>query len=142
MLLLVSFTAACENDDDDLFKLQALAETDMPVGLARDVQPIFTQSCALSGCHAGAFPAANMSLEEGRLFDPQQGIVDVPSVERLGLVRVLSGDADSSYLVNKIEGTQAAVGGAGDRMPPGAAPLPDFAIDIIRRWIDEGALDN
>lgn len=140
VVLLLS--AACENEDSDILGLKELAETDIPTSLSRDVQPIFTQTCALSGCHAGSLPAANLILETGRLFDAQTGIVNVASDQRFGLMRVLPGDAESSYLVNKLEGTQGSVGGGGERMPVGLPPLSESAIDVVRRWIDEGALDN
>ena len=46
------------------------------------------------------------------------------------------GNPDNSYLVHKIEG-RAAVGA---RMPLGGAPLPQASIDLIRQWIQDGAL--
>jgi hypothetical protein len=49
---------------------------------------------------------------------------------------------DSSYLVHKIQGTQAAVGGSGDRMPLIGGPLTEGEIAVIRAWIAGGALDN
>src|SRR6185503_1545972 len=45
------------------------------------------------------------------------------------------GNADQSYIVQKISGT-AAVGG---RMPLGQAALPQDRIDLIRSWIAAGA---
>jgi hypothetical protein len=83
-----------------------------------------------------------MSLEAGNLYDPQTGIVSVPSVQAPGLDRAEPGSAELSYLVHKIQGTQGTVGGTGERMPRGAAALPDAAIQVIRAWIDQGAQDN
>jgi hypothetical protein len=51
------------------------------------------------------------------------------------VLRVAPGDADASYLVQKLEGT-AAVGG---QMPVGSPPLDQATIDIVRAWIDSGA---
>jgi hypothetical protein len=31
---------------------------------------------------------------------------------------------------------------AGPRMPLNADPLPDSAIDAVRKWIEQGATDN
>jgi hypothetical protein len=131
---------SCANDDADLFP--DLGEPPAEVSLSRDVQPIFTASCALAGCHAGSAPQEEMTLEEGRLFDPQVGIVGVPSRQAPGRNRVLPGRSDLSYLVNKIEGTQVAAGGSGEQMPRNAPPLSDDAVRRIVDWIDQGARDN
>lgn len=52
------------------------------------------------------------------------------------LLRVAPGDPDSSYLVQKIEGSAAV----GARMPIGRPPLDAEAITLIRQWIAAGAL--
>lgn len=139
-LLAAALLCACANDDADLFP--DLGPTAAEVSLSRDVQPIFTANCALSGCHAGSAPQEGLSLEPGRLFDPQEGIVGVPSRQAPSRERVLPGRSDLSYLVNKIEGTQVSAGGSGERMPRNAPPLSDDAVRRIVDWIDQGANDN
>jgi hypothetical protein len=109
------------------------------VSFCADVQPIFTANCALSGCHAGASPQLGQNLSAGNAY---ASIVDVPSQEVPVLDRVEPGDPDRSYLVNKIEGTAAAVGGVETRMPLGQDPLPQSDIDLIRAWIAAGAPNN
>jgi hypothetical protein len=109
------------------------------VTLSGDVQPIFTDNCASSGCHAGAQPQRGQNLSEGQAFP---NIVGVPSTELPSMNRVTPGDPEMSYLVHKIEGTQATVGGSGQRMPLGTGALPQSEIDIIRAWITDGAKDN
>lgn len=106
--------------------------------LSSDVQPIFTASCAFSGCHGGSSPQQGMNLTAGQAH---ANIANVPSRESR-LVRVCPGQPDSSYLVHKIQGTQATVGGSGDRMPLGGAPLSDAQIKTIRDWITAGAQNN
>jgi len=59
----------------------------------------------------------------------------VASNEVPNLMRVNPGNADQSYIVQKIQGN-AAVGG---RMPLGQAALPQDRIDLIRSWIASGA---
>jgi len=49
---------------------------------------------------------------------------------------------DSSYLVHKIQGTQATVGGSGERMPLIGGILTEQEIASIRAWIAAGARDN
>jgi hypothetical protein len=103
------------------------------------VQPIFSANCALAGCHAGTSPAQGMNLSAGLAYD---NIVNVPANERPGMMRVRPLQPDSSYLVHKIQGTQASVGGSGGRMPLGGAPLSDQQISLIRAWIAAGARNN
>ncbi len=105
----------------------------------RDVQPIFTVNCALSGCHAGTSPQQGQNLSEGLAY---QSIVNVPANERAGMMRVSPSQPDSSYLVHKIQGTQASVGGSGGQMPLGGTPLSQSQIDLIRAWIAAGAKNN
>jgi hypothetical protein len=62
-------------------------------------------------------------------------LVGVPSVET-GILRIAPGDANNSYIIQKLEGTA----GVGERMPAGLPALPQSDINIIRQWIDDGAL--
>jgi hypothetical protein len=55
--------------------------------------------------------------------------------------RIEPGSPERSYLYHKITGTQADVGGSGERMPKGGQ-LSDAEIQTIRTWIAQGALDN
>jgi hypothetical protein len=132
----------CANDDATL-GVDLLGPTPgSMVSLRNDVQPIFTASCAVGGCHDASSLSAGMVLEEGRLFDPVEGIVGVPSQEAPGVLRVKPGSSLESYLIHKLQGTQDTVGGAGDPMPLGGPPLADPTLQLIRDWIDQGALDN
>ena len=55
-----------------------------------------------------------------------------------GKVYVVPGDAEASYLVHKVEG-RAGICGA--RMPSSGPRLSDADVDLLRRWIDGGALE-
>ena len=93
-------------------------------------------SCAFSGCESGptgrGLPTGlNLTSADASFAN----LVNVASVEVPTVLRVAPGDADASYLVQKLEGT-AAVGG---QMPAGSPPLDQATIDIIRAWIDSGA---
>jgi Bacterial Ig-like domain (group 2) len=107
--------------------------------LAADVQPIFSASCALSGCHGGATPQLGQNLTTGNAHG---SIVNVASMEVPSLFRVTPFEPEQSYLVHKIRGTQASVGGSGGQMPLGGGALPDAEINIIRAWIQAGAANN
>jgi len=100
-----------------------------------DIQPILTANCTASGCHAGAAPAGvpPLSLEDNAYAN----IVSVASsVDGVNLVE--PGDPAMSYLMAKLEGTQADLGGGGLSMPIGVS-LPDDQLTLIREWIADGA---
>jgi len=92
---------------------------------------IFTPIC--STCHIGAGAPQGMRLDAANSYAM---IVNVPSSEVPGLMRVNPGNPDASYLVQKIEGNAAV----GVRMPANGPPyLPQDRIDLVRRWIAAGA---
>lgn len=92
---------------------------------------VFTPTCATSTCHTGAAPAAGLDLSDADTS--HTALVDVPSSQ--GTLLVAPTLPNDSYLVHKIEGTQAV----GERMPLGRAPLGQPEIDAIRLWITNGA---
>ncbi|MEJ2088657.1 MAG: CHRD domain-containing protein [Gammaproteobacteria bacterium] len=98
------------------------------------VQAVFTQNCALSGCHGGATPQEGMNLSQGQAY---ANIVNVQSNQMPSLDRIEPNDPDNSYLIHKIEGT-----GLLQRMPAGGSPLPAATIQLIRDWTAAGAPNN
>lgn len=97
---------------------------------------IFSLNCALSGCHAGSSPQQGMNLSEGQAYN---NIVNVPSNEMPNLLRINPNNPDQSYLFLKIQGDPSIIG---ERMPLGRPPLSAEQIDLIRRWILDGAPNN
>jgi hypothetical protein len=95
---------------------------------------VFTPDCATSNCHSGGNPSAGLNLEAANSYAM---LVGIASTQDAGTQRVAAGSPNTSYLVQKLEGT-AATGG---RMPPTAA-LPQSEIDVIRQWITDGAIDD
>ena len=94
---------------------------------------VLTPNC--TGCHVGANAPAGLRLDAGNSFAM---LVNVASTQVPTVLRVIPGDPQNSYLVQKIEG-RAAVGG---RMPLGRAALPQASIDLVRSWIAAGAQMN
>ena len=98
---------------------------------------VFTPIC--SGCHSGPTSGAIGDLPSGMdLSDVTasfNSLVDESSLEVPALFRVDPGDPDNSYLIHKLEGTQAV----GVRMPAGGPFLQQETIDVIRDWIEQGA---
>lgn len=106
------------------------------VSFAKEIKPIFNTKCVL--CHQGNKNNGGLNLEPDSAF---KNLVSVKSSES-SLNRVTPGAPDTSYLLNKLSGTQSQVGGSGAQMPYNGSPLPQTQIDLIRQWITQGALDN
>jgi mono/diheme cytochrome c family protein len=106
------------------------------VSLSSQVQTIFDAHCVQ--CHDSGDPIAGQNLEPDAAYF---SLVHAASTEVPRLRRVDPGNPAGSYLLHKISGTQAQVGGKGDRMPIGGR-LTDAEIQTIRDWIAQGALNN
>ena len=128
-------SVACAGDGTGLDEVQ---QEEGPPTLT-DVQTILTGNCAVSGCHTGANPAQGMNLGAGQTFS---NVVNVASRELPSMNRVTPNEPDMSYLVHKIQGTHVGAGGSGSQMPLGRSPLSRDEIDLIRAWIEGGALPN
>jgi hypothetical protein len=130
----VCCAAGCAGNGD------GLDENGRPVGSAggaltadlRSIQDhVFTPIC--TQCHVGAAAPLGLRLDESSAYAM---LVNAPGSEVPSLRRVVPGDPDNSYLIQKLEG-RAAVGG---QMPLGQPALPPATIAAIRQWIADGAL--
>ena len=137
----VLFASACDEKLSDLTG----PTPGLNVTFASIQQDIFstTDSAGRAGCinchtnAGGRTPAAGMNLGPGFAYD---NIVNRASTGKPGAIRVIPGDPDNSYLVQKIEGAPGIVG---QRMPRTGGPyLTPGQITVIRRWIREGAKNN
>lgn len=106
-----------------LFSATVFAVGAEPVDFQRDVAPIFQQRCL--SCHNDRDQRGGLSLQSAEMArnGGESGTVIEP------------GDEASSYL---LESLVPSDGNA--EMPKGASPLDANEIDIIRRWIAEGAV--
>ncbi len=102
------------------------------------IQSIFTQNCALSGCHIGSNALMGLDLSEGQAFS---NLVGKSSVEVPALQLVSPFNPDESYLVMKLEGSPQIITGT-MVMPIGRSPLDQEVINQIRAWIANGALET
>jgi hypothetical protein len=87
-------------------------------------------------CHSstGRNPSGGFDLNPDVAYN---NLVNASVREKAGAIRVIPGDPDNSYLVQKLEGSAAITG---RRMPFSGPPyLTDGQIKIIRRWIQIGA---
>jgi len=96
---------------------------------------------ACTNCHTTvgrATPAGGVNLTHDVAYDQ---IVNVAARGKAGVIRVIPGDPDNSYLIQKL--IEGATGIAGRRMPFNGSPyLTDGQILIIKRWIITGAPRN
>jgi len=93
---------------------------------------VFTVTCAVSGCHGGAMAQQGLRLDPG--FSAGN-LINVPSPRDANLIRVVPGDPDASFLIQKLQGTQTL----GVRMPDGGPYLTTATVNVIRQWIQDGA---
>ncbi len=107
------------------------------VSFEEDVAPVLKRRCAI--CHITGKEPGLVSLVPASAYDSIVGVSSVQSE----LKRVEPGNPEASYLYHKISGTQFEVpGGEGDQMPLGLPPLPEEQQELIRTWIEQGAMNN
>jgi len=102
----------------------------------------FGGSCAFSSCHSSKKKAGGLVLEVGK---SHASLVNVLALQtkaaNAGRKRVVPGNPDASYLVQRVAKPMA---GEGALMPPGEkVPYdPDCGIAALRAWIVAGAANN
>jgi len=100
------------------------------VSFSADVLPLFTTTCGGSACHVG-------QTTNGVNLSSYNEVVASISFQYGGDLIVVPGDALASPLFDKLTPTPQF----GIRMPSDV-PLNAAQVNMIRVWIDEGALDN
>jgi len=113
-----------------------------PVALAPTLASIqanvFSVNCAIPGCHGGGTVQYGLRLDPG--FSAGN-LINVPSPRDPNLIRVIPRNPDGSLIIQKLEGRRfdnAPI--LGDQMPQFGPYLPQSTIDVIRQWIQDGAL--
>jgi hypothetical protein len=144
LLLLLCLLPACDASSSDAETGSTESDSETTGEPAPDfdaeIQPILESACL---CHFSAMPGGDMTapyLNFNAGFAVGE-LVDVDSVQVPSMKRVAPGDIDNSYLVHKLRGTHADVGGPADTDPmPPLAPLAEDDIMRIEAWIAAGAL--
>jgi mono/diheme cytochrome c family protein len=96
------------------------------VSYARDVLPILQANC--HGCHSPGDAGGGLEMT---VFDSLLGGGES------GMPAIVPGDPDSSYLIQQITPRRGQA-----RMPKDERPLADAEIALIRRWIEQGAVND
>src|SRR5690606_15128366 len=94
-----------------------------PVDFAREVKPILARRCF--ACHGPDSGEGGL-----RLDSREHALAELDS----GLLAIVPEDGDSSELIARITAEDESL-----RMPPEGKPLSEHEVDVLRRWIDEGA---
>lgn len=89
----------------------------------RDILPLLRSNCAMSGCHDGS------TRSDGVWLESYASVMNSDIIEQ--------GDAFDSDLYEVLVESDP-----GDRMPQGGPPLSQTQIDMVRKWIDQGAPNN
>jgi mono/diheme cytochrome c family protein len=96
---------------------QTKSDAVQTVDFARDIQPIFKANC--ERCHGAKVSQADLRLDQ----------------KSFALKAITPGNSKTSLLMRRILGE-----GGEARMPMGGEPLKPEQIELIRRWIDAGAM--
>jgi hypothetical protein len=94
-----------------------------PVDFSRDIKPILNPNCIL--CHGG------VRQKNGVSFIFREAAL---GIGKSGRPTIVAGNADGSELMARVTSTDPDA-----RMPYHAPPLPPDQIELLRRWIKEGA---
>ena len=93
------------------------------VSFAKDIQPIFSKSCALSGCHNGSI-APNLT----------DAVTAYASLQSGSFINTATPESSLVYLW--LTGKEAIT------MPAGAANNPSNINGLMLAWIKQGAKNN
>ena len=94
------------------------------VSFNKQVKPLFEQTCSAAGCHSGSQPAATLNFQ----YFSWSSLIDFQPII------VVPYSSKTSLLYTYISGNPQL-------MPPGQR-LTQNQIDGVKKWIDEGALNN
>ncbi len=107
-----------------------------PTSYAADVEPFIVPNCAGMGCHRPMGPndgAEGLNLSSGAGY---AALVEVPSSQCGARMLVASGSPSTSYLVDKITGTNLC---SGSKMPKNGPGLTPDQRQTLSNWICSGA---
>ena len=103
------------------------------------VYAIFMTNCAGSTCHLSR-AAGGLSMTDK--MTAYTNLVGVDSSSCRGEKRVVAGDPDKSELFHTLDRTQIGMCSRTPRMPEGKAKLAQADIDVIKAWIQAGAMND
>lgn len=100
-----------------------------------EAQVVFNENCI--GCHFGEEAAAGLELDEEHAYKALVGTTPANEIAAdRGMKLVDPGKPETSFLLYKVSEPGL---GEGERMPLKLPKLSDEQIEILRRWVAEGA---
>jgi hypothetical protein len=96
---------------------------------------VFSLSCTFSNCH-GTAGQQQAGLELSSVAVSEENLVGEASTQVPTKLRVVAGESNASYLMNKLLGEEMAP--TTQQMPVGGM-LCEPRLDAVRQWIDAGA---
>jgi hypothetical protein len=133
LFLWTVLAAAC--DGPEPLSPEPAAQSAPAPHFAQVFQEVFSGfGCTNGYCHGSSGMLAMRTAEE-----TYAGLVGVQArgVDCAGIVRVVAGDPAQSLLWRKLSPDAPA---CGKKMPYGRDPLPPAKLELVRRWIEGGAL--
>jgi hypothetical protein len=124
-LALVVSMGACKDEITDP-NVDPIVFPAANISYSQQVELLFQQRCAIGGCHAGSTAQAGLNLS------PPSYNNLMNHVPRL----VTSGSSNNSLLIQRLDGRIQP------QMPFNSTPLNSNQLNGIKKWVDEGALNN
>ena len=114
------------------------------VSFSGDVQPIFTMSCAVVGCHVPGLRPGDLVLSPGFALKEMLNVdaAQRPPGTTSAMKRVLPGDPSNSYLVRKILAETGKYAAAPMPALNTGNTLSEREKQLIVDWIAQGAGSN
>jgi hypothetical protein len=107
-------------------------------GTWASVRALMGSRCATAPCHSGTQKAGALDLSpDGATF--LANVINVPSAQRPGVLRVAPGQPAASYLLCKMDPACEARAPMTELMPVTGEPLTKGEIDSVSKWISAGA---
>jgi hypothetical protein len=103
------------------------------VSFTAEIVPLLNARCV--SCHLTGDELGGLALHPKAAYG---NLVGVPS-RQSPLKRVEPGHPEASYLYLKLTDAHLDAGGEGEPMPLGAWPLDEDQLELVRRWIADGA---
>jgi hypothetical protein len=123
VVLILSFTAAQKKEDKKL----AMQTTPAGVSFSKDVMPVLKKKCL--DCHTTDDDNSNNFYVDS---------YDLLFKESKHGMPITPGKGEASMMIKKLRGTADF----GTRMPKRGKLVPDSLVDLISKWIDQGAKKN
>lgn len=113
-------------------------DTESDVSFANNIQPILSNNCTLCHVSAGGITSSgNASFLPLNSEVSYANLVNKGSTYTSGGMLVIPGNSSESVLFKRVSGITA-----GAQMPKDRPPLSSSDQNLIKTWIDEGALNN